>query len=181
MSEQWLKVYGDMKNFVGFTEADAANLVTLGPVFAKHGPGMTDAFYETLQRFPETLKIIDGRVDALKRTHIRWMGELFAGDYGQSYFDSRYKIGMVHVKVGIDPYFVEAVMDVLRTAGLAAIFTEVEDRGQAVAGAQSLLKVLDLDLLVINLAYGEERMTRLAGFTGFSRRLIENCVRQGRK
>ncbi|MCB9675650.1 MAG: hypothetical protein H6737_11065 [Alphaproteobacteria bacterium] len=174
-------VYEKMKTFVGFTDQDAANLKKLGPVFEKHGPALTDGFYTTLEQFPETAQIIAGRVDSLKATHGRWMGELFGGEYGMPYFDSRMRIGMVHVKVGIAPYFVEGVMDVIRTGGLAAIFTELDDRQEAIDCSGSLLKILDLDLLVINLAYGEERLDRLTAFTGFSRRLIENCIKQAKK
>lgn len=173
--------YDQMKEFVGFTDADAANLKKLAPVFAKHGPGMTDAFYATLAHYPATAKIIDGRIAALKTTHTQWMVELFEGDYGPAYFERRYKIGLVHVKVAIDPHYVEAVMDVIRTAGVAAIFTEMEDRQEAIACTQSLLKILDLDLLVINLAYGEERIDRLTAFTGVGRRLLEACIKKGAK
>lgn len=173
--------YEKMKQFVGFTDADAKNLTELAPVFAKHGPALTDGFYATLGKYEETQAIISGRVDSLKATHTQWMAQLFAGDYGPSYFERRMKIGLVHVKVGIPPHFVEGVMDVIRTGGLAAIFAEVEDRGRALAGAQSLLKLLDLDLMIINLAYGEERLERLTAFTGFSRRLIENCINKAKK
>ncbi|MCA9493343.1 MAG: hypothetical protein KC621_25605, partial [Myxococcales bacterium] len=75
----------------------------------------------------------------------------------------------------------EGVMDVIRTGGLAAVFAEMEDRAQAIACSQALLKLLDLDLLIINLAYGEERLERLTAFTGFSRRLIENCINKAKK
>jgi hypothetical protein len=67
-------------------------------------------------------------VDALKATHARYLGELFGGDYGEGYFQNRMRVGMVHVKVGLDPYFVEAVMSFLRTSGLLAIRQEVADR-----------------------------------------------------
>ena len=45
----------------------------------------------------------------------------------------------------------------------------------------SLVKVLDLDLMIINLAYGEERLERLSSFTGMSRKLLERCVTQAKK
>lgn len=176
-----MTTYEKMKEFIGFGPQDAENLKLLGPVFAKHGPGLTDGFYATLDRYPETASIIEGRVDGLKRTHAQWMKELFDGDYGPAYFERRMRIGLVHVKVGIEPHFVEGVMDVIRTGGLAAIFAEMDDKSQAIACSQSLLKLLDLDLMIINLAYGEERLERLTAFTGFSRKLIENCIKKAKK
>lgn len=172
------EVFDEMKRFCGFTEADAANLVALGPVFARHGAQITDRFYDNMAGFPATQRLIEGRVAALKATHGRWMGELFQGDYGGDYFNNRIRIGLAHVRIGLDPYYVEGVMSFLRCAGLMAIREEVADGARATELSQSLLRILDLDLLVINLAYGEERLDRLAKFTGMSRRLLENCIRR---
>ncbi len=170
------EVYALMKGFLDFGDADVAYLAALAPVFEKHGARITDGFYDTLTRYPATAGLIDGRVDALKKTHHRYLGELFAGDYGDSYFQSRMKVGHVHVRIGLDPYFVEAVMSYLRTEGLLAIREEL---GADSAGhVAAYIKILDLDLLIINLAYGDERLNRLAKFTGMSRRLLENCIQR---
>jgi hemoglobin-like flavoprotein len=167
-----------MKSFLEFGDDDITHLKALAPVFAKHGPAITEQFYEFLGRYPDTSRLIEGRVDALKATHHRYLGELFAGDYGAAYFQNRMKVGHAHVRVGLDPYFVEAVMSFLRTAGLLAIRQEVADVDTAARASASYLKLLDLDLLIINLAYGEERLARLSKFTGMSRKLLENCIRR---
>lgn len=172
-------VFPQMKQFLEFGDGDIANLVRLAPVFAKHGAAITDQFYTILGQYPETARLLDGRVDALKATHKRYLGELFAGDYGETYFQNRLRVGQVHVRVGLDAFFVEAVMSFLRTAGLLAIRQEVADPVEAQALTVSYIKLLDLDLLIVNLAYGEERLTRLTKFTGMSRRLLENCISRG--
>lgn len=172
-------VFDKMKEFLDFGEKDAANLVALAPVFQVHGKSITDQFYETLSRYPETAKLIEGRVDALKATHHRYLGELFAGTYGVAYFENRLKVGQVHVRVGLDPYFVEAVMSFLRTAGLLAIRQEQGSDPATAERMVSFIKILDLDLLIINMAYGEERLNRLAKFTGMSRKLLEKCIQRG--
>jgi hypothetical protein len=168
-----------MKQFVGLSQVDVDNLVALAPVFAKHGPGVTDQFYETLAKYPITAKLIEGRVDQLKGTHAEWMGQLFAGDYGEAYCARRIRIGLAHVKINLPPYYVEGVMNFVRAKGLEAILAETNDQAVATARYTSLLKILDLDLLLINLAYGEERLDRISGITGMSRKLLENLVRYG--
>lgn len=173
------QTYERMKAFVGFDDADAGRLRRLAPVFAKHGATITDGFYATLEQYPETAKLIAGRVDALKATHHRWMQELFSGSYEQEYFDNRMRIGVAHVRIGLDPMFVEGVMSYLRTAGLLAIREEFADAEEVSVLAGSYVKVLDLDLLVINLAYGDERLDRLTRFTGMSRKLLERCIVHG--
>lgn len=170
--------FEQMKSFLEFGADDAVNLKALGPVFAKHGGRITDDFYLTLEKYPTTAKLIEGRVAALKATHGRWMSELFGGSYDEAYFHNRMKVGMVHVKVGLDPYWVEGVMTHLRLAGLLAIREELSG-DEAERRYASYVKVLDLDLAIINLAYAEERLDRLTRFTGMSRKLLENCIKKG--
>lgn len=170
-------IFTSAKDFINFSAEDEANLRSLGPVFARHGAAITDAFYGTLARFPATAKLIEGRVDMLKATHHRWMGELFAGDYGETYFHNRVRIGMVHVKVGIDPVFVECVCSLLRVAGHEAMRKEIPDTEELSRKFASYCKIIDLDLILINLAYNEERLDRLSAVTGMRRNLIENLVK----
>lgn len=171
--------FNEMKKFLQFAQADIDNLVALSPVFEKHGGAITNGFYDTLAKFPATAALIEGRVEALKKTHDAWMMELFSGDYGEAYFDRRVKIGMVHVGIGLPPYYVEAVMNHIRSEGQLAVHEErPEEAAQLIV---SMLKILDLDLILINLAYAEERLDRVASFTGMSRKLIENVINRAKK
>ena len=171
-------LFQELKQFIGFSDADAANLRALAPIFAEGGHAVTDEFYSRLEKNPETANLIAGRVDALKATHNRWMTELFAGDYGDTYLESRWKIGLVHVRVGVSPHWVEAVVSFLRAAAIELIEQKIADKAQQADYAQAVVRILDLDLMIINLAYGEERLDRLSQFTGMSRKLIERCVTQ---
>lgn len=170
-----------LKRFVEFSDADAQNLISLAPIVERHGPAITDHFYDTLGTVEETAKVIAGRVDALKKTHRRYLAELCAGDYGDAYFEGRARIGQVHVAMGIDPRFVEGVMSTIRTGMLLALANEISDPAELAAKTASFVKLCDLDLAIINLAYGEERLDRFSKFTGMSRRLIENVIKMPAK
>jgi hemoglobin-like flavoprotein len=176
-----LDAFNMLKGFIGFTDKDAENLKALAPLFEAHGATITDAFYDKLLAEEDAAALIEGRVEQLKKTHARWMAELFAGDYGDGYFDNRWKIGLAHVRVGVRPHWVEAVMSFLRAEGLKAMAGEIADIEALTDRYASLVKVLDLDLMIINLAYGEERLERLSSFTGMSRKLLERCVTQAKK
>lgn len=175
------EIYDEMKRFLAFGEEDAQNLRALAPILGRHQQAITDHFYAVLGRFPETAKLITGRVDALKRTHAAWFNELLAGEYGASYLESRWRIGMAHVRIGMAPYWVEVVMSIVRQMAVAALAQEIHDPQELGRKCASLLKVLDLDLLVINLAYQDDRMDRLARFTGMKRALIENVIKMPEK
>lgn len=171
--------FSQLKEFIGFGREDIEHLRALAPVFKTHGAAITDSFYARLAANPDTAPLIEGRVDTLKQTHMRWLESLFQGEYGDIYLEERLRIGLVHVRVGIPPWWVEAVTSFLRTAGLDLI-TRTFPGPEGVALGQSYLKILDIDLWLINLAYNDERLTRLCNFTGMSRKLLERCVAQGK-
>jgi len=170
-----------LKSFVEFTEEDAANLESLADAVKKHGPALTDHFYETLESLPATAKLIEGRVESLKETHRQYLVELTSGAYGAAYFERRRRIGQVHVERGIDPRFVEGVMSVIRAGMLKALSDEISDPVELSAKASSFIKLCDLDLAIINLAYSEERLDRFSEFTGMKRKLIENVMTMAKR
>ncbi len=169
-------VFADLKSFIDFGDEDVENLKSLRPIFAEHGAGLTDRFYEKIAAVPETAALIEGRVEALKETHGRWMDELFAGDYGDAYFERRWKIGLTHVRVNVPPHYVEAVVSFLRAESEHLLARELEDASRVAKVHASVLKILDIDLMVINFAYAAERIDRLCKFTGMSKKLIERCI-----
>jgi len=172
-------VFADLKSFIDFGDDDIENLKSLRPIFAKHGGELTDRFYEKIAAVPETAALIEGRVESLKKTHGIWMDELFAGDYGDEYFERRWKIGLTHVRVNVPPHYVEAVVSFLRAESEHLLARELDDPASVDKVHASVLKILDLDLMVINFAYAAERIDRLCAFTGMSKKLLERCVEKG--
>jgi hypothetical protein len=180
-TEKAFQTYETMKTLLEFSSDDAAELVKMADLVDRHGPTITDHFYSSLAKFPETAKQIEGRVDSLKATHKAWMKSLVAGEYGRPYFDARWRIGLAHVRIGLDPFWVESVMSLIRSHMGTAIANESSDPAQAGRRLAAFTKICDLDLLVINLSYGEDRLDRLTEFTGMKRNLIENIIRIPRK
>ena len=67
-------------------------------------------------------------------------------------------------------------MSVIRAGMLKAMASEISDPAELASKASSFIKLCDLDLAIINLAYSEERLDRFSEFTGMKRRLIENVI-----
>ncbi len=158
------------KAFSQFDERYAPLLPGLKDTVMAHQQAITDGFYSELAKDEIAGKIIEGRVDALKATHKVWMEELFAGDYGDDYFDRRYKIGQVHVTAKIEPYFVEVVTSYLRRAVVELLAKENPE------AIPALLAILDLDAMIIIGAYQEDRLRRMSQVTGMSPGLLENLM-----
>ena len=177
MTDTQLTTFDEMKKFLQFDDKDAAHLASLQPIVEKYGSKITDGFYSRLALWPETAKYIEGRVESLSQTHLRWMRELVSGVYDEAYFESRRKIGMVHVKIGLPPHWVEAVMSTIRTEMGFAMAEEIRDPAEFAVKHASFVRICDLDLLVINAAYQDDRLRRLSTFTGMKRQLLENIIR----
>lgn len=94
-------------------EDDMLALRELKPFFDKHMTRIVDAFYDHLGRFPEAMSIITGAgssVDRLKQTNPTYFAEMLRGEFGESYFDSRYKVGKIHAMIGLEPKWFYAAM-----------------------------------------------------------------------
>lgn len=166
-----------IKSILDFGSKDIENLIALQPIVEKHGDRITEAFYDRLNSLPDTARFLEGRLESLKAKHNAWMRTLVAGEYGEAYLQRRWKIGLVHVHVGLDPYWVESVMSYIRTSMGKAMATEISDPAELAEKHSSFVKVCDIDLAIMNLSYAEERLERIVAFTGMKRELIENIIR----
>ncbi|EAU54099.1 protoglobin domain-containing protein [Mariprofundus ferrooxydans] len=161
------------KVFTRFDELYAPLLPTIKATVMQRQNEITDTFYAELSKDPTAANIVAGRIDQLKATHKIWMDELFNGTYGDEYFERRYKIGEIHVKAKIAPYYVEVVTSYLRRAFAETL---VQQGPEAVSAA---LAILDLDAMIIIGAYHEDRMRRMSEVTGMNQKLLETLMSFG--
>ena len=176
-NQTWFQVFEESKALMGFNQSDAANLKAMKETLTPEIPGITDRFYETLQRQDGTKKFVDGRIDALKKTHMEWFEGILAGSYEREFFDRQFQIGLAHVRIGLPPHYVEVIMSAIRADSFAILVKKAPNDAEAWIG--SLTRCLDLVLTVINLSYHETRLTKLTTVTGMTRPLLENLILQG--
>ena len=168
-----------MSAFLGLGAEDAQRLTAFFPRIEDRLPAITDRFYALLGREEQLAHFLEGRLDDLKRTHLEWLRALFSGEYGEPFFERQLVVGQVHVRISLDSLWVDAVMNVLRRDLLAAILDVAGDETEALAVYGSLLKVMDLALMVINFAYNEHRLKLIHQVTGMPEALIERLIRVG--
>lgn len=175
------ELFGQLKSFLGFGPDDEKRLEMIRPWVEANGTKVTDAFYETLTATDHLAPFVEGRVEKLKKTHNKWMIELVTGPYDDDYFQSRWRIGEAHVRIGLDPIWVDGTMSLIRNKVLIGLAETESDAAKLAEAQGSLIKACDLDLAIINLAYAEDRLDRLSNFTGMKRKLIENIIRLPKK
>ncbi len=139
----------EMKRYVGFNEEDARLLQALGPRMEKYLPEMAERFYEQIPKHPRAARVFTQgttQIARLKGTLQQWGRELFGGVYEESYAQSRFRIGQMHVRIGLDQKYVISAMAIIRAFLSQALLLEFPASDERLRYARSLSKMLDLDL-----------------------------------
>ncbi len=156
------QLFDDMKRYVAFGDDDAARLVELKPLLEPHLPEVVRQFYDALLQHPRARAVFGGdleQVERLRRSLLVWLAELFDGRYDREYFERRCRIGRTHVRVHLPQHYMFTAMSVIRGALMAEIErVKVSNRSDM---RDSLNKLLDLELAIMNETYREDLMSRL--------------------
>ena len=164
MSTAVLARYRELQRYVGWTVDDAQRVASVAGVIEPHLAGLVEDFYDEIARHPEAQKVITGgeaQVARLKQTLIRWLQELFSGNYDAEYVARRWKVGYRHVEIGLDQVYTNAALSRFRRGAGAALeecLRQEPDQSRAVL--RSLNTLIDLDLAIIEDAYQAEYMVR---------------------
>jgi hypothetical protein len=143
-------------------------------------PEMAEHFYDYLGRDEEMNSILnatEGRAHRLKETFIEWFHEMFTGmdNWGKDYADRRWKIGLVHVRIGIGPqHVVPAMATVIRQAGMRS-----KKDGKSEEIKDALGRICMIDLAFIEQAYVEVSSEAVLRETGWSEGLFRRLIATG--
>jgi signal transduction histidine kinase len=164
-SDKLFERYRALQQYVGWTDEDAVNVVRTAPMARRHFRELIEDFYAAIQQSGTTMKVITGgtaQIERLKGTLIKWLEELFSGQYDEAYVVRRWKVGLRHVEIGLDQVYTNAALSRLRN-GLLQLLLEKDLSGDiknAFLARISLNKLLDLDLAIIEDAYQSEMQRR---------------------
>src|SRR4029078_3540317 len=121
---------------------------------------LIDDFYAEIQRHPDAARVITGgkaQITRLMASLKDWLGESLKGRSDLDYFLRRWKIGLRHAEIGLNPAYTSAAMARLRN-GIVCILSEAHSYSDFEFRdlVQSFNKLLDLDLSIIQDAYEAE-------------------------
>ncbi|MDN3515389.1 MAG: protoglobin domain-containing protein [Candidatus Brocadia sp.] len=102
LSEQELRT---RKDYLDFTERDAALLKELNGLIHQHADSIINEFYNHLLRFKETQAFFpdEETIKNLKCTQKEYLLMLTGGDYDEKYFRHRLKVGKTHDRINLFP------------------------------------------------------------------------------
>lgn len=156
--------YQELQRYVGWADADAANVRSVAALLDPHLGGLVDDFYAEIEQHPDARKVITGGADQiarLKGTLVAWLRQLLAGPYDREYVARRWRVGWRHVEIGLDQVYTNVALSRLRR-GLLRVAADVwpGDPRDLLPVRQSLNTLLDLDLAIIEDAYQAEYHAR---------------------
>ncbi|WP_460194293.1 protoglobin domain-containing protein [Thermosynechococcus sp. FA-CM-4201] len=165
---------------VQLTDEDKSLLAEAAPWGKEIAPQMADIFYDYLGRDEEMSAILnatEGRIHRLHQTFVDWFYEMFTGmdNWGKAYAERRWKIGLVHVRIGIGPQHVVPAMAVV----VNAVRQKLRQDNKSEALSDALGKICMIDLAFIEQAYFEVSSQAVLQETGWTQALFQRLIATG--
>ena len=139
------------KDLLGLSESVLAILPKYQSMVGVNAHRLVDEFYE-IQLKIEEVSLIIGDADTLKmlrHAQHAYILELFGGDYGARYVNSRLRIGLVHKRIGVEPKLFLAAVHNLKSV-LNAFFAEnIKDSVELGALTSALDRLLYFDMTLV--------------------------------
>ncbi len=163
-----------LKSHYRFTKDDEALLLQMKSELEPFVDEFLEGFYEFIWNFGETADFLkDEEVIARHRGKIReWYLNLFSGTYEASYFLKLYKIGEIHVKLGLPTHYVNAAFNYVRVFTLGRINKQYSGNDDLTDRFKAVEKILDINLDTLTSSYREEEMGRFLSLSRIEKTLL---------
>ena len=170
MQEQFSKI----KAHYGFGKSDEILLQEMKPDLEGCVEEFLDGFYEFIWKFGESAEFLKNEeVINRHRGKIRqWYLDLFSGSYGAVHFTKLYKIGEIHVKLGLPTHYVNAAFNYVRIFALGCIQKNYHEDPGLIDRVKAFEKILDINLDVLTSSYREEEMSRFLALSSVEKKLL---------
>jgi uncharacterized membrane protein (DUF373 family) len=157
-----------------FTDEESELLKNLQPLMKEHADNFVDAFYDYIWGFGSTAQFLKNKdIIAHHRHKIKeWYINLFCGQYDVSYFMHLYKIGEVHVKIGLPTHYVNSAFTFVRTYVLQTIEKNITSTEQHLKEVIAVEKMIDMNLDVISSSYREEELGKFLSLSKMEKTML---------
>jgi uncharacterized membrane protein (DUF373 family) len=166
--------YAALKAHYRFTKEDEELLRQMKPTLETFADEFLEGFYEFIWSFGKTADFLkDEAIITRHRGKIRqWYLDLFSGTYDITYFMKLYKIGELHVKLGLPTHYVNAAFNYVRVFTLGRIYKECSGDMDITNRLKAVEKIIDINLDVLTSSYREEEMRRFLSLSNIEKNLL---------
>ena len=150
----------EVKKVYLFTDQDAENLTGIKSLMERNGDLFISKFYDFILRFKNVSNYLhdDETIEKHKAKVKQWLIRLFEGNYNEEYLRSLYRIGEIHVKIGLPGHYVNSSMSFVRRYCHKVLTDEFGCSKQRDVIINSIDKILDLNLDVMTISYREQEI-----------------------
>ncbi|HEX9241870.1 MAG TPA: protoglobin domain-containing protein [Anaeromyxobacter sp.] len=159
-------VFEELKRYVRFGDEDGTALRALHVAAAPRFEAIAETFYDRILSHEEARNVLVGgesRVGQLKVTLVAWMDTLLTGPWDEAYWQRRYQIGRVHVRIGLPQHYMFGAMNVIRDELTRLAWTRFHpDPAELERVRSALEKILDLELAIMLTTYRDDLLAQQA-------------------
>lgn len=156
--------FDSLKEYVGFTDQTSAILRRLHPLAQPKFQTIVEDFYAVAAVHPEARNVITGgaaQIARLKRTLIDWLDSLLLGPHDERYYETRARIGRVHVRIDLPQAFMFTAMDRIRLQLMD--IARAQPMPEAGLSLAAINQILDLELAIMLETYREDSTAKSRG------------------
>ncbi len=156
------ELFGELKSYVRFGEADARRLAALAPVVEPHLPRIVERFYQTVMEHAGTRQVLAGgqqQVERLRAHLSHWLRSLFGGRYDDEFVRQHDAIGRTHVRIGLPQRYLLTALEVIWQE-LSRVIRE-SDVPEPAPALEALHKLLMLEAALMLESYKDAYIQRV--------------------
>jgi len=169
-----MQQHESLKEDYKFSEEEARILATLQPKMSELSEQFINEFYDYIWGFGSTAKFLKNqKIIDYHRTKIKaWFINLFCGKYDLQYFMYLYKIGEIHVRIGLPTHYVNSAFTFVRTFIIKRIQESIEDEQSRIKAIQAAEKIVDINLDTLTSSYREEELSKFLSLSKFEKTIL---------
>ncbi len=166
--------YHSIKKHYQFTEEEAEILKSLQPRMQALADQFIEGFYGYIWQFGKTAEFLKNeKIITYHRKKIKeWFINLFCGQYDIGYFSRLYKIGEVHVQIGLPTHYVNAAFTYVRTFILENIEKDCSNTQRHLQEVNAVEKIIDMNLDILTSSYREEELSKFLSMSKYERNIL---------
>lgn len=131
-------------------------------------------FYDHIWGYGKTAQFLKNKeIIAYHRGKIKeWYINLFSGKYDLQYFMYLYKIGEVHVKIGLSTHYVNSAFNFTRNFILKHLAETQNDKKDNLKTQQAVEKIIDINLDILTSSYREEELGKFLSLSKVEKSIL---------
>ncbi len=163
-----------LKEHYKFTKEEALLLQTLQPRMNELAEDFINEFYDYIWGFGSTAKFLKNQqiIDYHRSKIKTWFVNLFCGKYDLPYFTYLYKIGEIHVRIGLPTHYVNSAFTFVRTFIIKNIQENEQDDVKCTQLIIASEKIIDMNLDTLTSSYREEELSKFLSLSRFEKTIL---------